>query len=173
MIDIVVSGAAGEQIERDLRRVTGPIQKKAARSAIRSTTRKVRTEAARKVAAQSNLPQRAVKKRLKLRYSRGGVIGATLTALLARVLGHDIGTAKQQKKGVRVGRHTFPGGFKVDSLGGRGFLRKSDSSLPIREVGVELGEPANRVVKIAVQTVGAREWPREFANKMQFFLRGR
>lgn len=155
-------------ILRDLSRVNGLKQDRAARRALAFAVRRIRTRTAQILGRRYLVPQRALRPRLiAQRRSKGDLW--FFTALLNRILARDLGKPRELKRGgARAGRHLFEGAFVATMKSGKTLVmkRRAKPRLPIDERGVPL-TGAKRFTDRNVNRLGAAAFKREFLRLMR------
>lgn len=173
MIGITVRGDI-KAITRDLNHLQRRVVPAATLSAINKTGAKIRTQVVRQVAADSRVPQKFVRRRIRLlranrrQHSPTAVIDVWSMPILAWKLGK----TRRYPGGIKARQFRFPNAFVARMRSGHIgiFKRKGEKHLPIKEQTVSLIN-AQRTAEHLVQRIGLREFPRIFTADLRWRLR--
>ena len=140
--------------------------------AINKTARWLRTRIAREVATELNVKVGLARNSLQLRMaSRHGLNASVgLNPKASRIKAVDLGQPKQNKAGVRVGRHSFRGAFIATMPSGHTgvFRRKGKARLPIQEMHVSLTAAMADAMESITDQGGMAYLQKTFAHELQF-----
>lgn len=118
---------------KDLLGVLQKDMKAAIRTATRQAGQWANREGARKLAKETKVPLKNLRKGLRLKFQYQSVKGFATARLWYGL--NDVSLkylgAKQQKKGVRASGETIKGGFIAPTIGGHAFKRAGKERLPI------------------------------------------
>ena len=141
-------------------------------SALNKTSSQFRNVLSRDVAKLSRVKVGIIKGKTKLyrasRRQKEAHVFVNLTGVKAAKL-----NPKQNKRGVRAGRHSFKGSFiaKVTSGYVGVFKRKSGSAYPIKAITIEVGDELMKSGDRLMSTFVIRKYQDTFRNEMSFRLR--
>lgn len=167
--DIRIDRPELRRLVRNLDRVERRQIRKAMRASLNDVAKRVRTDTVRETSAGTSVPQKEIRKRVRIRPS-------TIRNLLARVW---CGTFPislkrlkpvQQKSGVRAGKHKRKGAFISEALGGHVFKRDGASRLPISKQTVSIHGHAAAAIRSSSRARMARTLPKVFRRKLEFFI---
>lgn len=115
--------------------------------ALNKTALWLKSQAAREISREKKIKLTIMRKRLRI--FKASRLHVLITANLYDIRAASIGKMKQTRKGAKVGKHLFIGGFAaVMPRGNRGvFKRKGRTSLPIEEVKLPLEPEGSRIIK--------------------------
>jgi hypothetical protein len=178
-LDIRITYAAPDKQSRSLRDWVNKYAKglppkvfnPAIKDATRRTIQKTRTRAVRRVAAETRVPSKVVRARTRnikgqMFGARGIVLGL---AFYARGISLPVLKARQQKKGVKAGKHFFPGAFLATSgLNSQehGFKRKGAARYPLEVQKVQF-KGVGGVGRI-MRMYGGTYLPRRFLQQVKY-----
>ena len=99
------------------------------RRALRKTLAWIKSQVAKTISADTNIPQKILRRRLKTRLGNTGTAWLGMNPIKAQRLGN----TRQNKVGVSAGRFRFPGAFLIGRAPGTtAFRRVGKSRLPIK-----------------------------------------
>lgn len=169
-------------VKEDVRQVLADLQHlndggnvyRAVASALLRAGRTVVSRSAREIAKDSGLPVRLVRGRFSRDVNAQGRrrLRAVWRARLGPVPVHALGTARTTRRGVAVGRRSYPGAFLARDQHGREsvFRRKGPSRLPIEKITVPLVD-ADATIRRHMQTTGAQRFKIEARRALRVALR--
>lgn len=104
--------------------------RRAVSRAMNESIRWANTRMLRAVAAEAQIPQKAIKEnnRWRLRLSNKNKLSAASWIGTNSIFAEKIATPKPTKNGFTIGKHKYPGAFIVERLGGHVFLRADPST---------------------------------------------
>jgi hypothetical protein len=152
--------------------------------AINATSKKVRTEAARALKKELNVPVKVLKKAIKLKSKASSqelreVIGflkgypIPLKYFSPRKTATGVTAKIDSKIKGKAGRTAFPHAFLVSKYGGRVFNRVGKNRLPIKQVyGPSPGDAfeAAGIGPLAAKVAAAEELPKQLTRRIRFLL---
>ncbi len=178
---------------RDLRAINSRAVPAATASALNKTAAKARTQVSRRLAATKNIPQKTLKKRLRVfRANRRRLFATVWLGLKSGVKPAELpGIASFTFAGkgagtIKVGKRRFTGVFRARMPSGHqglfarapvttrrtaGRPRTSSPNLPIVEPQVHLQPEGEQIIRSTVPAVAAAEFRRIFEAEMRFRLR--
>lgn len=165
------------RILADLEQLEDKVVRKIAGRAINKAARDVRTQSLRKISHTFDVPRAALTgkkdssgrvrgRRFFLSMARRGQMTAAILALVLPLLSSRVGKPRQptRKAAARSGRHQWPGAFAATMRSGYVgiFKRRGRERLPIVEQTVDIEPGASNIIRVEVETTGARSFQREF-----------
>jgi len=104
------------------------------RRALRKTLAWAKSQTAKTLSAETAIPQKILRRRLRTRLGKTGTVWLGLNPVKA----HRLGNTRQTKAGVTAGRARFPGAFLVGRAPGTpAFRRVGKARLPIKAETLE------------------------------------
>lgn len=187
MSSVVTVRSDIKQFERAMKEQP-KLLRKAQSMALNKTMPKVMTAARRDASAPTGIQQKVIRPRFRFK----GRLKATADRLEAVIIldarpipAHHIGTARQNRAGVKVGKKQFPGAFLAPTMGSSktmvferyGQPRKMTAGnyvgqrkQPIRRIGVSIEKEAEAATRKALNTIGVLEYPRELERAINLQL---
>lgn len=159
----------------DLRRLDaadGPVHAATASALLRAGTTVV-SRSSREIAKRSGLPARLVRGRFGRVGNRGRRrLAAVWRVRLSPVPVRILGTARENRRGVNVGRRAYPGAFLATGSHGQAgvFRRKGAPRLPIEELFEPLTD-AESIIDRHMNTTGPERFRLEFKRAVRVALR--
>lgn len=105
--------------------------KRALASVINKNLGMIKTKIVRKVSTTTQIPQKAIRPRVRIVKARANNLGATVWVGLNRITASSAG-AKKTEDGYRVGPYSWPGAFTIKKFKGAIFQRTSTGRFPLR-----------------------------------------
>lgn len=155
-----------------LNRVGGDVYRATASALLRAGTTVV-SRASREIAKDSGLPAKLVRGRFgRVENTGARRLRATWRARLSPVPVRVLGTARETRRGVSVGRRSYPGAFIARSRHGKDavFRRKGRARLPIEEIFEPLVN-ADATIRRHLRTTGRERFAIEFRRAARVALR--
>lgn len=152
---------------------------KAARLALNRAAKQMHTATVREVAKEIKAPVKAVKSKVrhqKRDKAKGRKLRAGMYVVFSDLPARKFGTAKENKRGVRVRGRQFDDAFlgrfqhnKVEAV----FRRKGKKRLPIVEVKVPIRQAVERAAKNKLLTVGRPVFRKRYEYELRRILKKR
>ncbi|WP_353277835.1 phage tail protein [Wolbachia endosymbiont (group A) of Agelastica alni] len=122
---------------------------KAAVSALNKTALWLKAQAAKEISEEKKIKLTIMRKRLRIFKARTSRLDVLIRANLYDIRASTIGKIQKTRRGSKVGKHQFIGGFAaVMPRGNSGvFRREGRTALPIQEVKLALEPEASRIIE--------------------------
>ncbi|WP_264735443.1 phage tail protein [Wolbachia endosymbiont (group A) of Rhinocyllus conicus] len=169
MFDIKISNNINEiisTIERKEQKI-----KLAAIKALNKTALWLKAQAAKEISEEKQIKLSLIRKRLRIFKAKTSRLDVLIRANLYGIRASTIGKIQKTRRGSKVGKHEFIGGFAaVMPKGNSGmFKREGRAALPIKEVKLPLEPEASKVmrdlVNYEVEKVFTKFFERELSYK--------
>ncbi|WP_410541943.1 phage tail protein [Wolbachia endosymbiont (group A) of Oxytorus armatus] len=169
MFDIKISNNINEiisNIERKEQKI-----KLAAIKALNKTALWLKAQAAKEISEEKKIKLSLIRKRLRIFKAKTSRLDVLIRANLYDIRASTIGKIQKTRRGSKVGKHEFIGGFAaVMPKGNSGiFKREGRAALPIKEVKLLLEPEASRIignlVNYEVEEVFTKFFERELSYK--------
>ncbi len=169
MFDIKISNNINEiisNIERKEQKI-----KLAAIKALNKTALWLKAQAAKEISEKKQIKLSLIRKRLRIFKAKTSRLDLLIRANLYDIRASTIGKIQKTRRGSKVGKHEFIGGFAaVMPKGNSGmFKREGRAALPIKEVKLPLEPEASKVmrdlVNYEVEKVFTKFFERELSYK--------
>ncbi|WP_407075196.1 phage tail protein [Wolbachia endosymbiont of Rhagoletis indifferens] len=169
MFDIKISNNINEiisNIERKEQKI-----KLAAIKALNKTALWLKAQAAKEISEEKQIKLSLIRKRLRIFKAKTSRLDVLIRANLYDIRASTIGKIQKTRRGSKVGKHEFIGGFAaVMPKGNSGmFKREGRAALPIKEVKLPLEPEASKVmrdlVNYEVEKVFTKFFERELSYK--------
>ncbi|WP_410529779.1 phage tail protein [Wolbachia endosymbiont (group A) of Longitarsus flavicornis] len=146
MFDIKISNNINEiisNIERKEQKI-----KLAAIKALNKTALWLKAQAAKEISDEKRIKLSLIRKRLRIFKAKTSRLEVLIRANLYDIRASTIGKIQKTRRGSKVGKHEFIGGFAaVMPKGNSGmFKREGRAALPIKEVKLSLEPEASRII---------------------------
>ncbi|MGL9759216.1 MAG: phage tail protein [Wolbachia sp.] len=146
MFDIKISNNINEiisNIERKEQKI-----KLAAIKALNKTALWLKAQAAKEISEEKRIKLSLIRKRLRIFKAKTSRLEVLIRANLYDIRASTIGKIQKTRRGSKVGKHEFIGGFAaVMPKGNSGiFKREGRAALPIKEVKLPLEPEASRII---------------------------
>ncbi|MFP3015782.1 MAG: phage tail protein [Wolbachia sp.] len=146
MFDIKISNNINEiisNIERKEQKI-----KLAAIKALNKTALWLKAQAAKEISEEKKIKLSLIRKRLRIFKAKTSRLEVLIRANLYDIRASAIGKIQKTRRGSKVGKHEFIGGFAaVMPKGNSGmFKREGRAALPIKEVKLPLEPEASRII---------------------------
>ncbi|WP_425386563.1 phage tail protein [Wolbachia endosymbiont (group A) of Barypeithes pellucidus] len=146
MFDIKISNNINEiisNIERKEQKI-----KLAAIKALNKTALWLKAQAAKEISEEKKVKLSLIRKRLRIFKAKTSRLDVLIRANLYDIRASTIGKIQKTRRGSKVGKHEFIGGFAaVMPKGNSGmFKREGRAALPIKEVKLSLKPEASRII---------------------------
>ncbi|WP_410541972.1 phage tail protein [Wolbachia endosymbiont (group B) of Villa cingulata] len=146
MFDIKISNNINEiisNIERKEQKI-----KLAAIKALNKTALWLKAQAAKEISEEKKIKLSLIRKRLRIFKAKTSRLEVLIRANLYDIRASTIGKIQKTRRGSKVGKHEFIGGFAaVMPKGNSGmFKREGRAALPIKEVKLSLKPEASRII---------------------------
>ncbi|QEK90184.1 phage tail protein [Wolbachia endosymbiont of Chrysomya megacephala] len=121
---------------------------KAMVSALNKTALWLKAQAAKKISEEKRIKLSLIRKRLRIFKAKTSRLEVLIRANLYDIRASAIGKIQKTRRGSKVGKHEFIGGFAaVMPKGNSGiFKREGRAALPIKEVKLPLEPEASRII---------------------------
>lgn len=127
----------------------------AARRAVAKATKWTQMTASRKISAELRVAQKVMRSRLRT-YVKGTGEERKVWLGLNSLAASRLGSPRQTRSGVQVGRHQLPGAFIVRKYGGGVYRRTGAARFPIELVKIPIREEAAQALRAAALDAEAR-----------------
>lgn len=123
--------------------------KKATVSALNKTAIWLKSKAAKEISEEKRIKLSLIRKRLRIFKAKISRLDVLIRANLYDIRASTIGKMQKTRRGSKVGKHEFIGGFAaVMPKGNSGiFKREGRAALPIKEVKLSLEPEASKVIR--------------------------
>uniref|UniRef100_UPI00333EF86D phage tail protein n=1 Tax=Wolbachia endosymbiont (group B) of Pilophorus perplexus TaxID=3066160 RepID=UPI00333EF86D len=114
-----------------------------------------------------------IRKRLRIFKAKTSRLDVLIRANLYDIRAWTIGKIQKTRRGSKVGKHEFIGGFAaVMPKGNSGmFKREGRAALPIKEVKLPLEPEGSRIIKDLVNYESEREFEKYFKHELNYILK--
>ncbi|WP_265042348.1 phage tail protein [Wolbachia endosymbiont (group B) of Melanostoma mellinum] len=114
-----------------------------------------------------------IRKRLRIFKAKTSRLEVLIRANLYDIRASTIGKIQKTRRGSKVGKHEFIGGFvAVMPKGNSGmFKREGRAALPIKEVKLPLEPEGSRIIKDLVNYESEREFEKYFKHELNYILK--
>ncbi|WP_264377061.1 MULTISPECIES: phage tail protein [unclassified Wolbachia] len=114
-----------------------------------------------------------IRKRLRIFKAKTSRLEVLIRANLYDIRASTIGKIQKTRRGSKVGKHEFIGGFAaVMPKGNSGmFKREGRAALPIQEVKLPLEPEGSRIIKDLVNYESEREFEKYFKHELNYILK--
>lgn len=139
--------------------------------ALNKTALWLKSQAAKEISEEKKIKLTIMRKRLRI--FKASRLNVLIRANLYDIRAASIGKMKQTRKGAKVGKHLFVGGFAaIMPRGNRGvFKRKGKTALPIEEVKLPLEPEGSRIIKNLVNYESERVFGKYFQHELNYILK--
>jgi hypothetical protein len=168
---IKVVSVNSREMDRELKRLSNNLDqhsknesRRALASVINKNLSKIKTKIVRKASADTQIPQKAIRPRVKIVKAKSTNLNAKVWVGINRITANSAG-AKPSGDGYSVGPFSWPNAFRVGSLNGGIYERKGRARLPIKTAGFGEGFTSS-ALKNATDRVIANNLNTEFEEKL-------
>ncbi|KLT22530.1 Putative minor tail protein z [Wolbachia endosymbiont of Armadillidium vulgare str. wVulC] len=136
---------------------------KATERALNKTALWLKAKAAKEISEEKKIKLTVMRKRLRIFKARTSRLEVLIRANLYDIRASTIGKIQKTRRGSKVGKHEFIGGFAaVMPKGNSGiFKREGRAALPIKEVKLPLEPEASRIILLIMRL---RKYLQNFLN---------
>ncbi|WP_341823078.1 phage tail protein [Wolbachia endosymbiont (group A) of Clivina fossor] len=171
MFDIKISNNINEiisNIERKEQKI-----KLAAIKALNRTALWLKAQAAKEISEEKKIKLSLIRKRLRIFKAKTSRLEVLIRANLYDIRASTIGKIQKTRRGSKVGKHEFIGGFAaVMPKGNSGiFKREGRAALPIKEVKLPLEPEGSRIIKDLVDYESERVFEKYFKHELNYILK--
>lgn len=146
-INVEVSGS----IEKVMQSIDAERKKveKATERALNKTALWLKTQAAKEISEEKKIKLSLIRRRLRIFKAKTSRLDVLIRANLYDIRVSAMGKMRQTKRGTKIGKHEFIGGFvAVMPRGNSGvFRREGRKALPIQEIKLGLEPEASKIIK--------------------------
>ncbi|WP_406721724.1 phage tail protein [Wolbachia endosymbiont (group B) of Euphydryas aurinia] len=168
MFDIKISNNINEiisNIERKEQKI-----KLAAIKALNKTALWLKAQAAKEISEEKQIKLSLIRKRLRIFKAKTSRLDVLIRANLYDIRASTIGKIQKTRRGSKVGKHEFIGGFAaVMPKGNSGmFKREGRAALPIKEVKLPLEPEASKVMRDLVNYEVEKVFTKFFERELSY-----
>ncbi|WP_395461819.1 phage tail protein [Wolbachia endosymbiont (group A) of Therophilus tumidulus] len=147
--------------------------KLAAIKALNKTALWLKAKAAKEISEEKKIKLSLIRKRLRIFKAKTSRLDVLIRANLYDIRASTIGKIQKTRRGSKVGKHQFIGGFAaVMPKGNSGiFKREGRTALPIQEVKLPLEPEGSRIIKDLVNYESEREFEKYFKHELNYILK--
>ncbi|WP_265035194.1 MULTISPECIES: phage tail protein [unclassified Wolbachia] len=147
--------------------------KLAAIKALNKTAIWLKSKAAKEISEEKKIKLSLIRKRLRIFKAKTSRLEVLIRANLYDIRASAIGKIQKTRRGSKVGKHQFIGGFAaVMPKGNSGmFKREGRAALPIQEVKLPLEPEGSRIIKDLVNYESEREFEKYFKHELNYILK--
>lgn len=147
--------------------------KLAAIKALNKTAIWLKAQAAKEISEEKKIKLSLIRKRLRIFKAKTSRLEVLIRANLYDIRASTIGKIQKTRRGSKVGKHEFIGGFAaVMPKGNSGmFKREGRAALPIKEVKLPLEPEGSRIIKDLVDYESERVFEKYFKHKLNYILK--
>ncbi|WP_395461304.1 MULTISPECIES: phage tail protein [unclassified Wolbachia] len=147
--------------------------KLAAIKALNRTALWLKAQAAKEISEEKKIKLSLIRKRLRIFKAKTSRLEVLIRANLYDIRASAIGKIQKTRRGSKVGKHEFIGGFAaVMPKGNSGmFKREGRAALPIQEVKLPLEPEGSRIIKDLVNYESEREFEKYFKHELNYILK--
>ncbi|WP_410529785.1 phage tail protein [Wolbachia endosymbiont (group A) of Longitarsus flavicornis] len=147
--------------------------KLAAIKALNRTALWLKAQAAKEISEEKKIKLSLIRKRLRIFKAKTSRLEVLIRANLYDIRASAIGKIQKTRRGSKVGKHEFIGGFAaVMPKGNSGmFKREGRAALPIKEVKLPLEPEGSRIIKDLVNYESEREFEKYFKHELNYILK--
>ncbi|WP_253302155.1 phage tail protein [Wolbachia endosymbiont of Psylliodes chrysocephala] len=151
----------------------GSKMKLAAVKALNKTAIWLKSKAAKEISEEKKIKLSLIRKRLRIFKAKTSRLDVLIRANLYDIRASTIGKIQKTRRGSKVGKHQFIGGFAaVMPKGNSGmFKREGRAALPIQEVKLPLEPEGSRIIKDLVNYESEREFEKYFKHELNYILK--
>ncbi len=141
--------------------------------ALNKTALWLKSQAAREISEEKKVKLSFIRKRLRIFKAKTSRLEVLIRANLYDIRASTIGKIQKTRRGSKVGKHQFIGGFAaVMPKGNSGiFKREGRTALPIQEVKLPLEPEGSRIIKDLVNYESEREFEKYFKHELNYILK--
>jgi hypothetical protein len=151
---IKVVSVNSREMDRELKRLSANLDnhsknesRRALASVINKNLSKIKTKIVRKVSAETQIPQKAIRPRVKIVKAKATNLNARVWVGLNRITAKSAG-AKPSGDGYSVGPYSWKNAFSSAKLNGGIYERKGRARLPIKSAGFGEGFTSSSLKKV-------------------------
>ncbi|MBS9529971.1 phage tail protein [Wolbachia endosymbiont of Rhagoletis cerasi] len=146
---------------------------KATERALNKTALWLKTQAAKEISEEKKIKLSLIRKRLRIFKAKTSRLDVLIRANLYDIRASTIGKTQKTRRGSKVGKHQFIGGFAaVMPKGNSGmFKREGRTALPIKEVKLPLEPEASKVIRDLVNYEVERMFGKFFERELNYITR--
>ncbi|WP_425383788.1 phage tail protein [Wolbachia endosymbiont (group A) of Scoparia ambigualis] len=147
--------------------------KLAAIKALNRTAIWLKAQAAKEISEEKKIKLSLIRKRLRIFKAKTSRLDVLIRANLYDIRASAIGKIQKTRRGSKVGKHEFIGGFAaVMPKGNSGiFKREGRAALPIKEVKLPLEPEGSRIIKDLVDYESERVFEKYFKHELNYILK--
>ncbi|MDE5064336.1 phage tail protein [Wolbachia endosymbiont of Drosophila tristis] len=146
---------------------------KAAVRALNKTALWLKTQAAQEISEEKKIKLTVMRKRLRIFKAKTSRLDVLMRANLYDIRVSAIGKMRQTRKGAKVGKHKFIGGFMATMPRGNSgvFRREGRTALPIQEVKLGLEPEASKIIKELVNYETEGIFEKYFERELNYIVK--
>ncbi|WP_264683234.1 MULTISPECIES: phage tail protein [unclassified Wolbachia] len=141
--------------------------------ALNRTALWLKLKTAKEISEEKKIKLSLIRKRLRIFKAKTSRLEVLIRANLYDIRASTIGKIQKTRRGSKVGKHEFIGGFEaVMPKGNSGmFKREGRAALPIKEVKLPLEPEGSRIIKDLVNYESEREFEKYFKHELNYILK--
>ncbi|WP_341823843.1 MULTISPECIES: phage tail protein [unclassified Wolbachia] len=141
--------------------------------ALNRTALWLKAQAAKEISEEKKIKLSLIRKRLRIFKAKTSRLEVLIRANLYDIRASTIGKIQKTRRGSKVGKHEFIGGFAaVMPKGNSGiFKREGRTALPIQEVKLPVEPEGSRIIKDLVNYESEREFEKYFKHELNYILK--
>ncbi|WP_353280571.1 phage tail protein [Wolbachia endosymbiont (group B) of Cyclophora punctaria] len=141
--------------------------------ALNRTALWLKAQAAKEISEEKKVKLSLIRKRLRIFKAKTSRLEVLIRANLYDIRASTIGKIQKTRRGSKVGKHEFIGGFAaVMPKGNSGmFKREGRAALPIQEVKLPLEPEGSRIIKDLVDYESERVFEKYFKHELNYMLK--
>ncbi|BET37345.1 hypothetical protein wNi1_13020 [Wolbachia pipientis] len=147
--------------------------KLAAIKALNRTALWLKAQAAKEISEEKKIKLSLIRKRLRIFKAKTSRLEVLIRANLYDIRASTIGKIQKTRRGSKIGKHEFIGGFAaIMPKGNSGmFKREGRAALPIQEVKLPVEPEGSRIIKDLVNYESEREFEKYFKHELNYILK--
>ncbi len=141
--------------------------------ALNRTALWLKLKTAKEISEEKKIKLSLIRKRLRIFKAKTSRLEVLIRANLYDIRASTIGKIQKTRRGSKVGKHQFIGGFAaVMPKGNSGILkREGRTALPIQEVKLPVEPEGSRIIKDLVNYESEREFEKYFKHELNYILK--